>query len=722
MERGKRNVHKMINRSYPSLSQLHITGKLVCTALSAGHLSMLQNPPETPLDHICKTTKNKLSPSLSITSTTETCTLPCLPTPSTTSSGETSAYFLRLQTGKSPLRRRRKRSEQLPSRCGTRSYSRARSRNQTENYRLLPSRLQHYRPSGYSIGAQGSSTRMWPAIAHNAVTRPNIPDTDYDLRVFFRRSSTLNQSMIYGINQDEFMKMFPNNTVQTVRYPVPNRFPRKKASRDGPTIDEVSVNNVTLGQYTILRYEHMNLTNCPSVKYAENCQLLSLQYNHIVKINNLQRMENLIFLDLSNNQLNSICGLNDLISLRVLLLPKNHIRRIQGLDQLLKLEVLDLHQNHIRQIENLAHLTRLRLLNLASNKIVFVNGLSGMQSLTELNLRHNQIVQIEPMLNLPSLAWIFLSTNQIERWTQISGLAGLSARAQVTLDGNPIVLDPMYRRIVPTTPALQSEHTGTRNEQVTPASGGSLFRGKQDPRRGDYEMIMVNTPSFEKMSNPSTKLSPALSGIQSPNGDFYKHDSDRDTSLSEILLQSHLTDMEPHSLPGCTKVGELFSIRMEPEGEMTFKEDSTVSTPPPTHSDDRPVKSSDTSVPLFKNVQIMTKNSFLISKSLPHRTQRVKWYIKDRTHLYLTGEPIVADTQSVESTIDLLQNLKTALTDLTNARPFERSIPGGPVPVRGSHLNHITSVTVIGLDWSEFTVELARIRILLPEMKDSASP
>ncbi|KAF5397913.1 hypothetical protein PHET_08206 [Paragonimus heterotremus] len=645
---------------------------------------MLQNSPETPLDHICKITKSKLSPSLSTTSTTETCTLPCLPTPSTTSSGETSAYFLRFQTG------------------------------------LLPPRLQHHRPSGYSIGAQSSSTRMWPAIAHNAVTRPYIPDTDYDLRVFFRRSSTLSQSMIYGMNQDEFVKMFPNTTVQTVRYPVPNLFPRTKASRDGPTIDEVSVNSGTPGQYTILRFEHMNLTNCPSAKYAENCQLLSLQYNRIVKISHLQRMENLVFLDLSNNQLNSICGLNDLVSLRVLLLPKNHIRRIQGLDQLLKLEILDLHQNHIRRIENLAHLTRLRLLNLASNKIVFVNGLSGMQSLTELNLRHNQIVQIEPMLNLPSLTWIFLSMNQIERWTQISGLAGLSAKAQVTLDGNPIVLDPMYRKIMPTTPALQSEQTGTRNEQITPAPGGSPFRGKQDPRKGDYEMIMVNTPSFEKMSGSSTKLSPALNGIQSPNGDSYKHDSDRESiSLSEILSQSHLTDMEHHNVPGCTKVGELFSIRMEPEGETRLKEDSTVFTPPPNHSDDKPVKSCDTSLPLFKNVQIMTKNSFLISNSVPHRTQRVKWYIKDRTHLYLTGEPVVTDIQSAESIVDMLPNLKTALTDLANARPFERSIPGGPVPVRGSHLNHITSVTVIGLNWSEFIVELARIRILLPEMKVS---
>ncbi|KAA3677310.1 leucine-rich repeat-containing protein 49 [Paragonimus westermani] len=431
-------------------------------------------------------------------------------------------------------------------------------------------------------------------------------------------------------------------------------------------------------------------------------------------------MENLVFLDLSNNQLNSICGLNDLVSLRVLLLPRNHIRRIQGLDQLLKLEVLDLHQNHIRRIENLAHLTKLRLLNLASNKIVFINGLSGMQSLTELNLRHNQIVQIEPMFNLPSLVWIFLSTNQIERWSQISGLAGLSAKAQVTLDGNPIVLDPMYRRIVPTTSALQSEQIDSQNERVRSATAGSPFRRKQNLHRGDYGPITVNTSSFEKVPFSTSRLSPALSGIRSPNGEPYKHDSNRgSTSVTEILLQSHLTDMKPHIGSGFAKVGELFSIRMEPEDDMRFKGDSTVFTSPLTYSDIAPVKSSDTSLPLFKDVRTMTKNSFLISKPVPHRRLRVKWYIKDRTHLYLTGEPVVADTQSAESIIDMLQNLKTALTDLVNARPFERSIPGGPVPVRGSHLNHITSLTVTGLNWSDLIVELARIRILLPEMKVS---
>ncbi|KAF8572200.1 hypothetical protein P879_01416 [Paragonimus westermani] len=256
--------------------------------------------------------------------------------------------------------------------------------------------------------------------------------------------------------------------------------------------------------------------------------------------------------------------------------------------------------------------------------------------------------------------------------------------------------------------------------QVRSATSGSPFRRKQDLRRGDYETITVKTPSFEKMSFSTSRLSPALSGIRSPNGEFYKQDSNRgSTSISEILSHSHLTDMKPHSGSGCAKVGELFSIRMEPEDEMRFNDDSTVFTSPLTHSDIAPVKSSDTSLPLFKDVRTMTKNSFLISKPVPHRRLRVKWYIKDRTHLHLTGEPVVADTQSAESIIDLPQNLKTALTDLLNARPFERSIPGGPVPVRGSHLNHITSLTVTGLNWSEFIVELARIRVLLPEMKVS---
>ncbi|KAF8568134.1 hypothetical protein P879_02707, partial [Paragonimus westermani] len=221
----------------------------------SGYLTVFQKPPETPLYPIYKTIENKLSPILSTTSTTETRTLPCLPIPSTTSNAEDSAYSLRLQTGRSFLRHPRKRSERISSRCDIRSWSTVRSQIHAETYRLLPSRLQHYRPSGYSVGAQSSSTRMWPAIAHSVITQPNIPDTDCDLRMFFRRSSTLSQSMIYSANQDEFVKMFPSNSVQTVRYPMSNRFPGAKAYRNGSTLDEVSVSTVTQGQCALLRFE-----------------------------------------------------------------------------------------------------------------------------------------------------------------------------------------------------------------------------------------------------------------------------------------------------------------------------------------------------------------------------------------------------------------------------------------------------------------------------------
>ncbi|CAH8828526.1 unnamed protein product [Trichobilharzia szidati] len=198
----------------------------------------------------------------------------------------------------------------------------------------------------------------------------------------------------------------------------------------------------------ITSYERMHLTNCPIIDSNEICRLLSFQCNRIHRIENLQNLTKLVYLNISANQLTSISGLETLYSLRILLLGQNQIKRICALDNLYNLNVLDLNHNQIRTIENLSHLTKLRSLNLSFNYITSVNGLSGLTALTELNLRQNNILRVEPIENVPKLAWVFLSFNNIERWSQISGLASLNSFAQVTLDGNPIVADPNYHKMI----------------------------------------------------------------------------------------------------------------------------------------------------------------------------------------------------------------------------------------------------------------------------------
>ncbi|CAH8480761.1 unnamed protein product [Schistosoma guineensis] len=213
-------------------------------------------------------------------------------------------------------------------------------------------------------------------------------------------------------------------------------------------ISTVFMENDRVKKQTILCYEQMNLKSCPKIDSNEIYRFLSLQYNQIYRIEHLQHLTKLVYLNISENQLTTMNGLETLYSLRILLLGKNQIKQICSLENLYNLNILDLNHNQIKIIENLTHLTKLNCLNLSFNYITSVNGLSGLISLNELNLRHNHIQYIESIENVPKLIWIFLSFNHIESWSQISGLANLNLFAQVTLDGNPIVSDPTYQKMI----------------------------------------------------------------------------------------------------------------------------------------------------------------------------------------------------------------------------------------------------------------------------------
>ncbi|TPP65190.1 Leucine-rich repeat-containing protein 49 [Fasciola gigantica] len=265
----------------------------------------------------------------------------------------------------------------------------------------------------------------------------------------------------------------------------------------------------------------MSLTTCPALNPEQRCQYLSLQRNRITKIDHLHRLTQLVFLDLSRNQVSLISGLEQLRELRVLLLSQNHIRRIEGLDQQVNLEVLDLQRNGIQKIENLSHMTKLRVLNLAMNEIVFLSGLSGLVSLTEVNLRQNCIVKVEPLSNLPQLNWIQLSFNNIERWSQISGLSKLPSSTKVVLNGNPIVMDPAYRRLMPAQISLaQDINGGTQSSRIfrsakqTPtfANGqrglGVITPGHQETDVYEMGLINMHMPNSQDSAKAVTSEDP----------------------------------------------------------------------------------------------------------------------------------------------------------------------------------------------------------------------
>ncbi|KAF5402224.1 Dynein regulatory complex subunit 3 [Paragonimus heterotremus] len=96
----------------------------------------------------------------------------------------------------------------------------------------------------------------------------------------------------------------------------------------------------------------------------ENVLSLRLDYQNILKIDNLWRFKNLVKLQLDNNIIEQIEGLNHLVQLKWLDLSFNNIEEISGLDSLINLEDLSLYNNRISKLENMDKLRRLQIIYL----------------------------------------------------------------------------------------------------------------------------------------------------------------------------------------------------------------------------------------------------------------------------------------------------------------------------------------------------------------------
>nr|XP_019609323.1 PREDICTED: dynein regulatory complex subunit 3 isoform X2 [Rhinolophus sinicus] len=133
---------------------------------------------------------------------------------------------------------------------------------------------------------------------------------------------------------------------------------------------------------------------------------LRLDFQNILRIDNLWQFENLRKLQLDNNIIERIEGLESLTHLVWLDLSFNNIEAIEGLDALVNLEDLSLFNNRISKIDSLDALAKLQVLSLGNNQIsnTMNKELAALQqqySLDELKHREKQLqAQLESAQDL----------------------------------------------------------------------------------------------------------------------------------------------------------------------------------------------------------------------------------------------------------------------------------------------------------------------------------
>lgn len=121
-----------------------------------------------------------------------------------------------------------------------------------------------------------------------------------------------------------------------------------------------------------LQLDFQNILRIDNLWQFENLRKLQLDNNVIERIEGLEKLTHLVWLDLSFNNIEAIEGLDTLVNLEDLSLFNNRISKIDSLDALVKLQVLSLGNNHIGNMMNIIYLRQfknLRALSLSGNPI-----------------------------------------------------------------------------------------------------------------------------------------------------------------------------------------------------------------------------------------------------------------------------------------------------------------------------------------------------------------
>ncbi|XP_020297321.1 dynein regulatory complex subunit 3-like [Pseudomyrmex gracilis] len=132
--------------------------------------------------------------------------------------------------------------------------------------------------------------------------------------------------------------------------------PKKEAGRlflqDGIELDKLKE----------IRIEFLNILNIDYLWLLKTLVKLSLSYNVIEKIENLDELINLKELNLSFNRIKVMENLNNLSQLEILLLYSNEISVVENIDNLKKLTILNIGKNKIEDWDHIKYLRNFKLL------------------------------------------------------------------------------------------------------------------------------------------------------------------------------------------------------------------------------------------------------------------------------------------------------------------------------------------------------------------------
>eukprot|EP00644_Phytophthora_capsici_P007120 jgi/Phyca11/546674/estExt2_Genewise1Plus.C_PHYCAscaffold_220147 len=147
----------------------------------------------------------------------------------------------------------------------------------------------------------------------------------------------------------------------------------------------------------------------------------------------------------NNNAINEADQSVDFLKLKTLSLSFQNIFKMENLETLRHLVKLQLDNNVLQEIDGIAHLVQLEWLDLSFNNISSIKGLEKLVKLTDLSLYNNCISKLESLDTLKELQVLSIGNNLLPSTEGLLYLKCLDKLRVLNLSGNPVCSDPEYR-------------------------------------------------------------------------------------------------------------------------------------------------------------------------------------------------------------------------------------------------------------------------------------
>jgi len=328
--------------------------------------------------------------------------------------------------------------------------------------------------------------------------------------------------------------------------------------------------------------ENFNLNNkdlpiIPLFENEDNLKYLSMESNHINKIEHLVSLNNLIYLNLYGNNIREIENLNNVRKLKTLILSRNNITQIKNVQMLTELEVLDLHSNRIKIIENLQLLKNLREINLANNLLCSFHELILNKNLEDINLRKN-LISVIPTLSFgtfESLKKLNLSRNLINKIHYLEELTKLKKLKELYLEYNPVLNNSeslMYINTLPIKgkfPILINSTNEIANFLLNKKSSGindSLNNSSFSNNKSDNTKLIKKFKKKSEISFRTIKLRKSNHAFSSSRYKkyFLKDEEKSSFLLSSLISSLNVRNFSPDFLKTKESIKEKLNLKLNP--------------------------------------------------------------------------------------------------------------------------------------------------------------